>query len=72
MATDKLTREKEILIVSSKALQARQLVLVKSIEQVEAANGASKHLASAGTGAAIKAAKRFVLRAVNNAACNLS
>ena len=72
VATDKLMREKQILEASSKALQARQLALVKSIEQAEASNGALKRTAQVRAAAVMKATKRLALRSVTNAARNVS
>ena len=72
VATDKLMREKEILVASSKVLQARQVALVKSIEQAEAANGALKRTAQIKAGVVMKTTKRLALRTVTNAARNVS
>lgn len=72
VATKMLSHEKEVLVASGKALEAKHLTLVKSFKEVEVANGALKRTSEIRATAVIKASKRLAVRSMTNATRNVS
>ena len=72
VAARKLSDEMAMLVASSKALEAKQASLLKSLKEVEAANGALKRSSEIRATAVAKASKRLAFRSVTNATRNVS
>lgn len=71
-ATQALVQEKNVLVASSKALQARQTLLVKSLQEVEASHSMLKRTSAARAIAVLKTSNRIAVRALLNTTRNVS
>jgi hypothetical protein len=72
VATQKLAAERDMVVASSKVLEAKQLTLLKSLKEVEASHSALKHTSTLRTAAVLKTSKRLAIRAATNATRNVS
>ncbi|MGV8805106.1 MAG: hypothetical protein ACWA6Y_09105 [Polaromonas sp.] len=72
VAIQKLSQEKNVLVASSQALQARQAMLVKSLQEVEASHSALKRTSEIRAAAVLKTSKRVAVRSLVNTTRNVS
>lgn len=71
-ATQTLLQEKNLLVASNKALQTRQALLEKSLQEVEASHSTLKHTSATRAAAALKTSTRVARRSLINTTRNVS
>lgn len=72
VAIQKLSQEKSVLVASSQALQARQAMLAKSLQETQASHNALKRTSELKAAAVLKTSNRIAVRSLVNATRNVS